>query len=144
MSDKTPLDTIMALPYREVKDRIAAFKAEHPKDDGSTVEAHDWRTQELVKAYKAASEAAATAKETMERTRLALMERMGDSAVLNAGSFIVKFPTYHKDGYWVDPFDYRSIRVTKTTTTAKAAKATASRKVVVDGEPANKEVPAPE
>jgi hypothetical protein len=131
MSDKTPLQTIMSLPYKVVKERIAAFKAEHPVDDGTTVEAHDWRTKQLVREYKLAQEAKSQAEETMERTRLALMERMGDAGTLLSGAFVVTFKAFDKAEVHIPAMTIRSIRVAKSGKTAKAAEA-ASRKVVVD------------
>ena len=142
MTEKTPLQTIMETPYLEVKERLAAFKAAHPDDDGTTLDDHGWRVTEVATTYKVASEAAATAKETMERCKLLLMEKMQDAAVLKTGSFVITFKAQDKAGYVVEPKHLRSMTVKKTTTTAKAAKATASRKVVVDT--ADEKVPAPE
>ena len=141
MTDKTPLQIILETPYLEVKERLAAFKAAHPDDDGTTLDDHGWRVTEVAKAYKAASEAAASAKETMERCKLLLMEKMQDAAVLKTGSFVITFKAQDKAGYVVEPKHLRSMTVKKTTTPAKAAKAQASRTVKVD-KPA--EVPVPE
>ena len=144
MAEKTPLQVIMETPYLEVKERLAAFKEAHPDDDGTTLDDHGWRVTEVATAYKVASEAAAVAKETMERCKLLLMEKMGDAAVLKTGSFVITFKAQDKNGYVVEPKHLRSMTVKKTTTTAKAAKATASRKVIVDNETADQKDAIPE
>jgi hypothetical protein len=132
MPEKTPLQTILETPYLEVKERLAAFKAEHPDDNGTTLDDHGWRVTEVATAYKAASEAAATAKETMERCKLLLMEKMQDAAVLKTGSFVITFKAQDKAGYVVEPKHLRSMTVKKTTTTARAARVAATRTVTID------------
>lgn len=128
----------MPKTYRDAKEELAAFKAEHPLDNGEVIEDSRRSVISKLKELKAAQEAKSAAEERHAAAQLAVMKVMGDAATLRAGTFEVNFKAFWRKEVVQKAQYIRSLRVTRKTASTGAVKVT--RTVKVDGPVVKEEV----